>query len=355
MPGVKSRIPAIVFGVIVLFAIGLAASGFDPREFARKHGGTMRLSIATGNTGGVYYPYGGGLARVISQSVPNVDATAEVTAASVDNLKLIQLGKADIAFVLTDTLDDAIHGRGPFAKMPVKARTLAVLYPNYTQVGTIEGKGINRLADLKGRVVSTGSPGSGTEVIAFRVLRAAGIDPDKDIRKQSLTVNASVDALKDGKIDAFFWSGGLPTAALLDLAHTPGISIRLLSNDDVLPALQRSYGASIYFLRNIPKGTYPGPANNEGDVPVVSVTIVLAVHESMPEQLAFDITRTLFEHQAELAAIHPEAKNLSLLTATEGSPAPFHEGAIRYYTAQHVWPSTPLRPGPSTPLRSDPH
>ena len=112
----KSRIPAIIFSALTLFAIGLAASGFNPREFARKHGGTMRLSVATGNTGGVYYPYGGGLARVISQSVPHVDATAEVTDASVDNLKLIQLGKADIAFVLTDTLDDAIRGRGPFAK-----------------------------------------------------------------------------------------------------------------------------------------------------------------------------------------------------------------------------------------------
>src|ERR1051325_2822841 len=129
----KSRVPGAIFAAVVVFAVGLAASGFDPREFARKHGGTMRLSIATGNTGGVYYPYGGGLAHVISQSIPRVDATAEVTAASVDNLKLIQLGKADIAFVLTDTLDDAIHGRGPFAKTPVTARTLAVLYPNYTQ------------------------------------------------------------------------------------------------------------------------------------------------------------------------------------------------------------------------------
>src|ERR1044071_10488568 len=127
----KNRIPVILFGALTLFAVALAASGFNPREFARKHGGTMRLSIATGNTGGVYYPYGGGLARVISQSIPRVDATAEVTAASVDNLKLIQLGKADIAFVLTDTLDDAIHARGPFVNMPVKARTLAVLYPNY--------------------------------------------------------------------------------------------------------------------------------------------------------------------------------------------------------------------------------
>src|SRR5258705_9229147 len=205
---VKNRIPAFIFGALTLFAVALAATGFSPREYARTHGGTVRLSIARGNTGGVYYPYGGGLARVISQSVPHVDATAEVTNASVDNLKLIQLGKADIAFVLTDTLDDAVHGRGPFAKAPVSARTLAVLYPNYTQVATIEGKNISRLADLRGRVVSTGSPGSGTEVIAFRVLRAAGIDPDKDIRQQSLRVNTAVHPLKDGKIDAFFWSGG---------------------------------------------------------------------------------------------------------------------------------------------------
>src|SRR5215216_4390070 len=264
MPGVKSRIPGLIFGAIVLFAIGLAASGFDPREYARKRGGTMRLSIATGNTGGVYYPYGGGLARVISQSVPRVDATAEVTAASVDNLKLIQLGKADIAFVLTDTLDDAIHGRGPFAKMAVKARTLAVLYPNYTQVATIQGNGINRLTDLRGRVVSTGSPGSGTEIIALRVLRAAGIDPDRDLRKQSLSVNASVDALKDGKIDAFFWSGGLPTASVLDLASSIGITPRLLPNDDVLPALQREYGATLYSRLLMPPRSYPGITTSIG-------------------------------------------------------------------------------------------
>jgi TRAP transporter TAXI family solute receptor len=320
MPAVKSRVPATIFGAIVLFAIGLAASGFDPREFSRKHGGTMRLSIATGNTGGVYYPYGGGLARVISQSV--------------DNLKLIQLGKADIAFVLTDTLDDAMHGRGPFVKMPVKARTLAVLYPNYTQVGTIEGKGINRLADLRGRVVSTGSPGSGTEVIALRVLRAAGLDPDKDIRKQSLTVNASVDALKDGKIDAFFWSGGLPTASLLDLASTLGVTAKLIANDDVLPKLQQQYTPGLYFRLVIPKGTYPGLNYDSGSIGVANA---LVVKETMSEELAYELTKVLFDRQPDLAAIHPEAKKLNVSTAVAGSPAPFHPGAIRYYRERGAW------------------
>jgi len=331
---VKSRIPAIIFTAIVVFAVGLAASGFNPREYARTHGGTLRLSIATGNTGGVYYPYGGGLARVISQSVPRVDATAEVTAASVDNLKLIQLGKADIAFVLTDTLDDAIHGRGPFAKMPVKARTLAVLYPNYTQVATVEGKGINRLADLRGRVVSTGSPGSGTEVIAFRVLRAAGIDPDKDIRRQGLTVNASVDALKDGKIDAFFWSGGLPTASLLDLASTIGITAKLLSNDEVLPKLQEQFTPGLYFRLVIPRGTYPGVNYDSGSVGVANA---LVVKDTMTDELAYELTKVLFDRQPDLAAIHPEAKKLNVDTAVHGSPAPFHLGAIRYYEERGAW------------------
>jgi TRAP transporter TAXI family solute receptor len=331
---VKSRIPAIIFTAIVVFAVGLAASGFNPREYARTHGGTLRLSIATGNTGGVYYPYGGGLARVISQSVPRVDATAEVTAASVDNLKLIQLGKADIAFVLTDTLDDAIHGRGPFAKMPVKARTLAVLYPNYTQVATVEGNGINRLADLRGRVVSTGSPGSGTEVIAFRVLRAAGIDPDKDIRRQGLTVNASVDALKDGKIDAFFWSGGLPTASLLDLASTIGITAKLLPNDEVLPKLQEQFMPGLYFRLVIPKGTYPGVNYDSGSVGVANA---LVVKDTMTDELAYELTNVLFDRQPDLAAIHPEAKKLNVDTAVHGSPAPFHPGAIRYYQERGAW------------------
>jgi hypothetical protein len=317
--------------ICLLAMLAASACGSDgPRK--------LRLSIATGGTGGVFYPYGGGIAKVITEHIPNVEATAEVTAASVDNLKFLRDHKADLAFTTGDTLADAVNGTDAFAGTKLPLRALAVLYVNYTQVVTLASLPIKTLADLKGKVVSTGSPGSGGELTAFRILEAVGINPATDIQKQSLGVAQATDALKDGKIDAFFWSGGLPTAALLDLAHTPGMTMRLLANDDVLPALQRSYGASIYFLRNVPKAVYPGL---ERDVPVVSVTIVLAVHESMPEQLAYDITRTLFEQQSELAVIHPEAKNLSLATAVEGSPAPFHEGAIRYYIAQHAWPSTP--------------
>ena len=320
---------------LLLPLIAVAIAGCNPREFAREHGGITRLSIATGNTGGVYYPYGGGLAKVISETLPRVQATAEATAASVDNLKLIQLRKVDIAFVLADTLDDAVRGRGAFQKTgPVQARTLAILYPNYTHVVTVAGKNIDRLTDLRGRVVSTGSAGSGTEVIALRVLRAAGLDPDRDIRRQALSVNASADALKDDKIDAFFWSGGLPTASVLDLSATTGITVKLVSNDEALPALRTRYGPDLYGRLVIARDSYPG---QQVDVGVVGVQNALVVDGSMSEDLAYQLTRTLFEKQAELVAIHPEARHLSLTGAISGSPADFHPGAVRYYRERGVW------------------
>ena len=280
----------------------------------------------------MYYPYGGGLAKVLNESLPNIRATAEVTAASVDNLKLIRDGKADIAFALADTLADAVAGRGPFAGGPVPAASIAVLYSNYTQLVTLAASGITRVGELKGKVVSTGSPGSGTEVIAFRVLRAAGLDPDRDVRRQGLGVSESADALKDGKIDAFFWSGGLPTAAVQDLSHTSGISVRLLPSADLVPALRQQYG-DLYFPLAIAAAAYPGL---DAPVPVVGVANVLVINKAMDEQLAYDITRILFEKQPNLAAIHPEARNLSLQTATKGSPAEFHPGALRFYREKNV-------------------
>ena len=285
------------------------------------------ISIATGGTGGVYYPYGGGLAKVLNETLPGIRASAEVTAASVDNLKLIRDGKADIAFALADTVADAVSGRGAFAGAPVPAASLAVLYSNYTHLVTLAASRINTVADLRGKRVSTGSPGSGTEVIALRVLRAAGVNPDGDITRQGLGASESAGALKDGKIDAFFWSGGLPTAAVQDLSHSSGITIRMLPTGDLVPALQKEHGP-LYFPLQVPANAYPGVA---APVSVVGVANVLVVNTSMPEQLAYDIARVLFEKQGDLAAIHPEARNLTLATAVKGSPADFHPGALRYY------------------------
>jgi uncharacterized protein len=308
---------------LVLAAAALAAAcGNNAGSKARF------ISIATGGTGGVYYPYGGGLAKLLNENVPGIRASAEVTAASVDNLKLIRDSKADVAFTLADTLADAVAARGVFAgRPPVPAVSLAVLYANYTHVVSLRSLGFTSIRDLRGQTVSTGSPGSGTEIIAARLLRAAGLDPDRDVRRQALGVSESADALKDGKIAAFFWSGGLPTAALQDLAHTPGIAIALLPSAEFLAALQRDHG-DLYFPLEIPAGAYPGV---DRAVPVAGVANILVVNRAMPDDLAYDITRVLFDQQPALAAIHPEARNLSLARAVIGSPAPFHPGAERYY------------------------
>jgi TRAP transporter TAXI family solute receptor len=287
------------------------------------------LSIATGGTGGVYYPYGGGLAKILNENLPGVRATAEVTAASVDNLKLIRDGRADIAFVLADTLADAVAGRGAFEGRPVPAASLAVLYSNYTHVVTTTATGIATIADLRGKTISTGAPGSGTEVIALRVLRAAGLDPERDVTRQALGASESAGALKDGKVAAFFFSGGIPTAAVQDLAHTQGITVRLIPTADQLPALQRDYG-QLYFPLQMPAGSYKGV---EQPVSVVGVANVLVVNRAMSDDLAFDITRLLLEKRSELAAIHPEARHLSVESARTGSPAEYHPGALRFYNA----------------------
>jgi uncharacterized protein len=309
------------FWLVFASALLCAACSRSDRPSARF------LSIATGGTGGVYYPYGGGLAKVLNESLPGIRATAEVTAASVDNLKLVRDGRADIAFVLADTLADAVAGRGAFEGRPVPAASLAVLYSNYTHVVTTTASGIASVADLRGKTVSTGAPGSGTEVIALRVLRAAGLDPNRDLTRQGLGASESAGALKDGKVAAFFFSGGIPTAAVQDLAHTQGITIRLIPTDAELPALQRDYGPW-YFPLQIAAASYKGI---DQPVPVVGVANILVVNRSMPDDLAYDITRVMFEQKAELAAIHPEAAQLSLERAAAGSPAEYHPGALRFY------------------------
>jgi uncharacterized protein len=315
----------------IILAALLLLAGCNPQA----GGGKTRLSIATGGTGGVFYPYGGGIAKVIGEHIPNVEATAEVTAASVDNLKFIRDRKADLAFTTADTLADAVNGTGAFKDTRLPIRTIAILYKNYTHVVTLASTSIKTMKELKGHVVSTGAAGSGTEVTAFRVLESLGIDPEKDIRRQRLGATESADALKDGKVDAFFWSGGLPTAAVQDLSHTSGITIRMLSNDDLLESLQMTYGKALYVRGVVPKTVYPGL---DSDVGVISIPNILVAHADMDEQLVYQITRTLFENRAELVAIHPEAQNLALDSAVKESPAPFHPGAIRYYKEQHAWP-----------------
>jgi TRAP transporter TAXI family solute receptor len=294
----------------------------------------QRLSVATGGTGGVYYPLGGGLANVLSKALPGVEATAEVTSASVDNIKLIGAKRVDIAFTLADTAADGFNGVGKF-KEKVPVRTIAVLYANKSQWVTVEGTGVQKMQDLKGRRIATGAPGSGTEIIALRMLEAYGIDPEKDVKREKLSVAESVNALKDRKIDAFFWSGGVPTAAVTDLAATPGMRIKLLDHADGIPAMAKKWGP-LYVKGKIPANSYPGQAK---DVEVADVWNLLVVNEKMDEKLVHDVVKTLFEKKDELVAVHSEAKNIELANQYGvGSPIPFHPGATKYFSEKGLKP-----------------
>src|SRR5215471_12786112 len=242
---------------LVICALAIGAAAMAGAAFGQGANQGLNIAIATGGTGGVYYPLGGGMANVLSKYVPGVQATARVTGGSVDNLKLIGSQQSEVALVMVDAALDALKGEDKFKGAPVEVRTLMVLYANRMHVVSMEGTGIEKMADLKGKRVSTGSPGSATEVMAFRLIEAAGLDKDKDMKRERLGVAESVNAIKDGKIDAFFWVGGLPTASVTDLANTPNTKIRMVDHADLVPAMNRKYG-NLYVEDVIPKATYHG-------------------------------------------------------------------------------------------------
>jgi uncharacterized protein len=308
-----------IAAVGVAFAIGGAALAQQ-----------QNIAIATGGTGGVYYPMGGGMANVLSKHLPGINATARVTGGSVDNLKLVGTGQSEVAFTMVDAARDALKGEDKFKGNPVELRTLMVLYPNRMHVVSVEGKGIDKMSDLKGKRVSTGSPGSATEVMAFRVIEAAGLDRDKDMKRERLGVAESTNALKDGKIDAYFWVGGLPTAAVTDLGASPGVKLKLVDHSDVVEKMNAKYGAGLYSKGVIPAKTYPG---QDKDNQISVVQNILVADAKMPEKQVYDIVKTLFEKRADIALAHGEAKAIVLDTQTKANTTiPWHPGAEKYFT-----------------------
>ncbi len=312
-----------------MLALGVAAMAALSTPLAAQN--KINLSIATGGTGGVYYPLGGGIAAELSKYVPGMEATAEVTGGSVDNLKLIGSGKPYIALTMADATQDAYKGEDKFKGNKIPVRTLMILYPNRMHVVSVEGRGINKIADMKGKHVSTGSPGSATEVMAFRVIEAAGLDKDKDLRRERLGVAESVNAMKDGKIDAFFWVGGLPTAAVTDLANTPGTKIKMIDHAELVPAMNKKYG-NLYVEDAIPKATYRGM---DADNHQATVMNILVANANMDDKTAYNIVKTIFDKRQDLINVHKEAANFKLENQkASASPVPWHPGAVKYF-AEH--------------------
>ncbi|MEU3019482.1 MULTISPECIES: TAXI family TRAP transporter solute-binding subunit [unclassified Nocardiopsis] len=291
----------------------------------------LRLSVGTGGTGGVYHVYGSGLAQV-TEARQDTWITALTTAASVENNLLVADGTLDAAFTLADVAALAVSGGAPF-EGPLPISAVARLYDNHTHVVVRADSPVQEVADLAGGTVSVGSAGSGTEMMAERLLALSGLAvapdgrgpaPGEGVVRLQLSIGESVRALEEGRVDAFFWSGGLPTQAVGDLAErTP---IRLLDLSSHVPALTEQYGE--YFTElPVPAGTYA----NVPAVRTIGVPSLLVVNSAMPDAQAEEFTRLLFEFQADLVEIHPVALHLHPRSAISTLPVPLHPGAVSYY------------------------
>lgn len=304
------------FGLALVLSATLAVPAVQAQQ---------NLSIATGGTGGVYYPIGGGLAEMIGRHIDGYTAVAEVTGASVENMGLIHREDSDLAIALADTVYQAYTGTGAFEGRQVSdVRAIASVYPNAVQLVSLQGSGINSLQDLKGKRVSVGAPGSGTELNARALLESNGIEYG-DFTVQRLNFNETADALRDGDIDAGFWSVGPPTSSILSLATTRDIQLISFTEEEI----QNAIGAEPVFA------PYALPANTYEGVTEVTNTIgipnVLAVNAAMPDELAYQITKVLFEKIDELRAIHPAANDTTVEFTMTSTPIPLHPGALRYF------------------------
>jgi len=310
--------------------LGAAATLLAAPRLPRAQG--TQIAIATGTTGGVYYPLGGGMANLMSRNIPGLSATVEVTGGSVANMQLLGAGRVGMAITQVDAAVDAVRGVERFRGRPVPARALAVLYTNRMQVVTTEASGIRTMEDLKGKRVSTGAPGSATELMAFRLIEAVGLDRDKDFRaRERLSPAESTNAIKDGKLDVYFFVSGVPTSAVTDLAASPGIQIHLVDHARYVPQIVEKHGL-VYFPEAIPAGTYPG---QKTDNQQMSVGNIITVREDMPAEQASRILEVIWSGRAELAQVHAEARNFTLdKQKTAAAGVPWHPAAEAFWKGQ---------------------
>jgi TRAP transporter TAXI family solute receptor len=292
----------------------------------------LSFSIVTGGTGGVWYPLGGAIGGVIGKNVPNTEATAEVTTAAIDNLKLLAAGKAGMAFAYDYHAVWANDGKISELGKKQPVRVVMGFYEQPLHVATKEGTGIKTVMDLKGKRVSVGAPNSGTEEQADYVLKGLGYDWNKDFKREKLGAGESVAALKDGKIDAFFWSGAIPTSSIIDLATTPGLKMVLLPVEGEAAEKIMKANPGVFHKTKFPKGAYSGV---DSDIPAIAITAVLNAMESFPEDRVYQIVGAIFANLQEISAVWKGALKLTPEQAV-GQLTPdavkfIHPGAVKFF------------------------
>lgn len=289
----------------------------------------VKLVLATGGTAGTYYPFGGSIAKIWNSKIQGMNVTAQTTGASAENVRLVNKKEAELAMVQSDTLDFAFKGQEPFKEKLSKMKALAVLYPEIIQVVVRADSTIKTFADLKGKKIGVGAPGSGTEANFRQLCDAYGIAKG-DVNAQYLSFAESAEQFKDKHIDAFIVTAGIPNAAIMDIGSVQ--EVRILNIDG---ETAKKLSAKYPFLSSakIPKGTYKG---QDADVNTVAVNAVLIVNSEIKDDVVYKLTKALFDNQAELAAAHAKGKELNLQNAVKGVSIPFHPGAEKYYKEKGV-------------------
>ncbi|HEY0329976.1 MAG TPA: TAXI family TRAP transporter solute-binding subunit [Rhodopseudomonas sp.] len=282
------------------------------------------INILTGGTSGVYYPLGVAIGKIYSDKIPGVKTQVQATKASVENLVLLQKGSGEIAFSLGDSLKSAWEGdeEAGFKSKLDRLRVIGAIYPNYIQIVATAESGIKTLADLKGKSLSVGAPKSGTELNSRAILKAAGMDY-KDIGKvEYLPFAESVDLMKNRQLTATLQSAGLGVASLKDLSNSSEITVVSVPKE-VVDKIGSPFVSAI-----IPTGTYKG---QDKDVPTAAVINYLVTSSAVSDDVAYQMTKLIFDNLPELANAHAAGREIKLETAAAGSPVPLHPGAIRYY------------------------
>jgi len=285
--------------------------------------------LATGGTAGTYYPFGGTMAKIWNSKIPGMNVTAQSTGASAENVRLVNKMEAELALVQSDTIDFAYHAKEAFKEPLKKLAAIAVLYPEVIQI-VVRGDGkINSFTDLKGAKVGVGAPGSGTEANFRQLLDIYGMKKE-DVRPQYLSFSESAEQFKDKHIDAFIVTAGVPNAAIMDVAVMQSIRILSIPEKKVSQLIKKySFLSPVV----IPANTYK---NQSSEVKTVAVAAVLIASSDLKEDVVYNLTKTLFENQAELASAHAKGKDLNLKTAVKGVSIPFHPGAVKYYKEKRV-------------------
>jgi TRAP transporter TAXI family solute receptor len=284
----------------------------------------VKLILATGGTAGTYYPFGGSIAKIWNSKIPGMNVTAQATGASAENVRLVNKKEAELALVQSDTVDFAFNAKETFKEKLSNMNAIAVLYPEIIQLVVRADSPAKSFGDLKGMKMGVGAPGSGTEANFRQLLDVYGLTKD-DINAQYLSFSESAEQFKDKHIDAFIVTAGIPNAAIMDI--TTQHAVRLLNvGEDMVQKLMQKYP----FLSpaKVPANTYTG---QEADVATVAVNAVLIVNSEIKEDVVYNLTKVLFENQAELAAAHAKGKELNVQAAVKGVSIPFHPGAVKYY------------------------